>query len=165
MAGAKSGGSKRARLLSTILYVISAVLIVVVVVLYFQGRGDKTQVPPTPQSIPGQNQLINVVDVLKSQGLSVSVTPHGAHADEFTPPGQGLDVNGKPVFVFVYNSPDERTVDSDGVDLTNITLTAAGTPVPADQLKVYGQSNIIAVLVGGDASLAAKVEAGMKALP
>jgi len=165
VAGAKSGGAKRARLLSTILYIVSAVLIVIVVVLYFRDRGDKGPVAPTPASIPGANGLINVVDAFKSQGLSVKVMPNGAHVDELTPPGQGLDIDGKTVFVFVYSSPADLATDTDGVDLTNLDLASAGTPIPASNLNVFTHSNIVAVIVGGDASLDAKIDAGMKALP
>jgi hypothetical protein len=165
VAGAKSGGAKRARLLSTILYAVSAILIVVVVVLYFRDRGHDTQEPPTPPSVAGQNQLINVIDAFQKQGLTATAGPGGAHVDELTPPGQHLDVNGKTVYIFVYASPDDRKTDTDGVDFANLTLTASNTPVPPDQLKVSAESNIVAVLVDGDDALAAKIEAGMKALP
>ena len=50
-----------ARTLSTLLYIISAALIVVVIVLYFRGRDQHSDVQPTPPSVPGQNGLINVV--------------------------------------------------------------------------------------------------------
>ena len=164
VSGAKTPGAQRARLLSTILYVVSAVLIVVVIVLYFRDRGDKPQVAPTPASIPGKNELINVIDAFQAQGLTAKVTRGGARVDELTPPGQALDVGGKAVYVFVYTTPDDRVSDSDGVDLTNLTLTALGTPIPPGQLHAVAGSNIIAVLVGGDASLAAKIDAGVKAL-
>ena len=166
MAGAPSSKAKRARQLSTMLYVISAVLIVVVFALYFRDRGQKTQTPPTPASIPGQNELINVVDALQVQGLSVKAAPGGASTDAFTPPGQVLSVNDKTVYVFIYASPDDRTIDSDGLDPSTIAITTlAGTAVPAAELTVFSQSNVIAVLVDGDASLAAKIDAGTKALP
>lgn len=166
MAGAPSSKAKRARLLSTILYVISAALIVIVFVLYFRDRGGKTQVPPTPVSIPGQNGLINVVDALQTQGLTVKAAPGGASADAFTPPGQVLTVNDKTVYVFIYATPDDRTIDSDGLDRSTIAITTlAGTPVSAAALKVFSSSNVITVLVDGDAALAARIDAGMKALP
>lgn len=166
MAGEKPTGARGARTLSTILYVAAAVLVVVVIVLYFRGRDQTTVAPPTPPSVPGQNQLINVEDVFKQQGLTVTAGRGGARADALTPPGQVLDVNGKTVYVFVYPSPAERTSDSDGLDASSLNITTlAGTVVPVDQLKISSQSNIIAVLAGGDASLAAKIDAGMKALP
>jgi hypothetical protein len=166
VAGEKKGGVRGARTLSTVFYIVSAVLIVVVVVLYFHGRDQKLVVAPTPPSIPGQNQLINVEDAFKAQGLKVTAGKFGANADALTPPGQMLDANGSTVYVFVYASPDDRTADADGVDASSLGIsTLSGTAVPSDQLKMYSQSNIIAVLVGGDASLAARIEAGMKALP
>ena len=166
MTEKKPSSARGARTLSTVLYVISAVLIVVVIVLYFRNRDHQSNVAPTPPTVPGQNQLINVEDAFKAQGLTVTAGRFGASADALTPPGQMLDVNGSTVYVFVYGSPDERTADSDGVDASSLEITTlTGTAVPADQLKMYSQSNIIAVLVGGDDALAAKIAAGMKALP
>lgn len=166
MAGEKAGGMRGARTLSTILYIVSAALIVVVIVLYFRGRDQPNEAPPTPQSIPGQYGLINVENAFSAQGLKVSAGRVGVTSDALTPPGQMLDVNGSTVYVFVYNSPDDRVSDSDGVDPSSLGLaTLTGTPIPDDQLQMFSQSNLIAVLVGGDASLAAKIDAGMKALP
>jgi hypothetical protein len=165
VAGAKSSKAKRARLLSTMLYAVSVILIVVVAFLYFRDRGHNTQAPPTPPSVAGQNQLINVIDAFQKQGLTAKAGPGGAHVDELTPPGQHLDVNGKTVYIFVYDSPDDRKADTDGVDFSNLTLTSAGAAVPPDQLKASAASNIVAVLVGGDDALAAKIDAGVKALP
>jgi hypothetical protein len=155
-----------ARTLSTLLYIISAALIVVVIVLYFRGRDQHGDAQPTPPSVPGQNGLINVEDAFTAQGLKVSAGRFGVSSDALTPPGQMLDVNGSTVYVFVYVSPDDRASDADGVDVSSLGLsTLAGTPVPSDQLKLYSHSNIVAVLVGGDAALAAKIEAGVNALP
>ena len=166
MAGEKAGGMRGARTLSTILYIISAALIIVVIVLYFRGRDQHSDAQPTPPSVPGQYGLINVENALSAQGLKVTAGRDGVTSDALTPPGQMLDVNGSTVYVFVYNSPDERAADSDGVDPSSLSLTTlTGTPIPDGQLKMYSQSNIIAVLVDGDALLAAKVESGLKALP
>jgi hypothetical protein len=169
VATRRESGSKRgiANWVSLALFGLAAALFVVVAVVYVRDRGKKDEVPPTPASVPGHAQTINVVNALKAQGIKADFSRGGgARIEALTPPGQGLTADGKPLYVFIYEDPatrEEETADLAPTDLVLVDVT--GTPVAGGAPHAVGGSNVYAVLLGGDADLAAKVDRAIQGLP
>ena len=152
--------------LSTALFAIAAVLFIVVAVLYARDRFQEEPTPPPPPSEPGRAQLVNVVQALRAHDLTVEYARQGVRIPELTAAGQGLVVNGTPLYVFLFENPATRETEVAELDLTSLTLLSTlGTPVTSGSLHTTQGSNVFAVLVGGSDDLIAKVDAAITALP
>ena len=164
------GGDRRARAggrsyLSWALFAISALLFVVVAYLYFKPGGEDAKPIPTPPAVVGKNEMINVKQALERQGLQVAFAAGGARSDSLSEAGQLLQVDGAPLYVFVYPGVTDRANDTAGIDLAALMLLdIRGTPVAAGPLDVSMGSNVVAILAGGDAALAAKVHRAVEGL-
>jgi hypothetical protein len=158
--------SSTANVVSLVLFGLAAVLFIAVGVLYIRDEREKEQTPPPPSSVPGHAQLKNVVDALAAQDIDVDYSrePSPRFAN-LTPPGQGLTVDGNPLYVFIYEDPtirEDETASLGPADLTAVDRN--GTPVAGDP-HAAGGSNIYVVLFGGDADLAAKVDRAIQGIP
>ncbi len=152
--------------LSTALFAIAAVLFIVVAVLYVRDRFQEEPTPPPPPSDPGRAQLVNVVQALRAHGLTVEYARQGVRIPELTAAGQGLVVNGTPLYVFLFEDPATREAEVSELDLTSLTLLSTlGTPVAGGPLHTTQGSNVFAVLIGGSEDLTAKVDAAITELP
>jgi hypothetical protein len=153
--------------LSLALFGVAAVLFVVVAVLYVRDRGNNSKVPPTPASVPGHAQSINVLNALKAQGVKADFSHGGgARMDALTPPGQGLTADGQPLYVFIYEDPATRAAETADLAPADLVLVDVnGTPVAGGAPHAVGGSNVYAVLLGGDQALAAKVDRAIKGMP
>jgi hypothetical protein len=159
----KSSGTRN--LLSTLLFVLAAVLLAVAAYVYIQDRRDNDS-PPPPPSIPGQAQLANVRDVLASEGLDVEYGREGARIEGFNPAGQQLIVEGEPVFVFIFRDPEAREAATAKLDQVAIGLTDSfGDPVTEEPVSIGQGSNVVTVLVGADPDLQASIDAALATLP
>lgn len=153
-------------MLSTALFAVAAILFAVVAVLYVQEWREGEKTPPPPPSIPGQAEIKNVVDALQAEGLTVEYLRQGARAPELSAPGQGLTVDGVPLYVFIYENPGAREEESVEIDAaTLVLLTTTGTPVPGGPFRIAEGSNVLAVLTGGSDEVAAKVARAIASLP
>jgi hypothetical protein len=152
--------------LSLALFGLAALLLIVVAVLYVRDRHTTpgTQVPPTAR--PGQAELKNVVDALRTQGINVGYSQNGARIPFLSPPGQALTADGSPLYVFIFEDPADLGNQMTDFDPTNPGLVnMRGTPVTGGPPHVVTGSNILAVLIGGSADLAARVDRAIKGLP
>ncbi|MER3437174.1 MAG: hypothetical protein C4346_06045 [Chloroflexota bacterium] len=141
-------------------------LFIVVAVLYVRDRFQEEPTPPPPPSEPGHAQLVNVVQALREQGLKAEYARQGVRIPELTAAGQGLVVNGTPLYVFLFEDPASREAEVSDLDLTNLTLLSTlGTPVARGPLHTTEGSNVFAVLVGGSDDVIAKVDAAIMGLP
>lgn len=177
VSASRGTGRKRSigpirNLLSLALFGVAAVLFIVVAVMYIREDDNKNDAPPTPASIPGKAQLKNVFDALAAQDIKVDYIRGGLNSTiritDGTPPGQGLTVDGHPLYAFIFESPADR--ESQTSDFTEDDLVAAaigvnGTPVADGAPHSVGGSNIFAVVYGGDDDLNAKVDAAIKGIP
>lgn len=153
-------------LISYGLFAIAAGLFVVVAVLYMQDRNDTNDEPPTPASVPGRAQLKNVVDALRAQGITTEYSrTGGALADGLTPPGQGLTVDGQPLYIFIYDDVATRQTEVDSLGGDVILTNSSGDPLDETAILSVSGSNVFAVLTGGDDALSAKVDEAITGLP
>jgi hypothetical protein len=144
----------------------AAILLVVVGVMYYRDRQKQDETPPPPVASPGGNQLINVVEALRAQGLKTEILPRTARADELSEVAQGLTVDGAPLYVFLYPDTAGREGESKGLDPATLAVrSASGTPVATGTPHVISHSNVIAALYGGSSQVAGKVDAAINGLP
>ena len=147
------------------LFALAAVVFgVLALVLYFRNPGGG--IAPIPVATPGGNELVNVTDALRSQGLDVEqprglFIPRGA----LDVPGQGVEVDGTPAFIFLYPDAETARTDAAGVDAADVVPIRAGTPTLGGEARMTQGSNVIVLLVGGGSETWQKVEAAVASLP
>jgi hypothetical protein len=161
----KPPARRRSNTASNLFALAAVVFGVLALILYFRNPGGG--IAPVPVATPGGNQLVNVTDALRSQGLDVEqprglFIPRGA----LDVPGQGVEIEGMPAYIFLY--PDAETAQSAaaGVDAVDVVPTRpAGTPTPDGEARMTQGSNVIVLLAGGSSETWQKVEAAVASLP
>ena len=114
----------------------------------------------------GRAELKNVHDVLVAEDLEVTYGQSGARIEEITPAGQQLTVDGQDLFVFIFTDAAAREAEMATVDPETIELVDLfGEPVTEEPTHLYQQSNIVAVLVGGDDALQESVSNAIAQIP
>ena len=148
------------------LFALAAVVFgVLALVLYFRNPGGG--VAPVPVAPPGGNELVNVTDALRSQGLDVQqppglFIPRGA----LDVPGQGVEIDGMPAFIFLYPDAETARTAAAGVAADDVVpVRLAGTPTPDGERRMTQGSNVIVLLIGGSPETWQKVEAAVASLP
>src|SRR5215213_8133485 len=159
-----SAGRRRSNSMSNLFALAAVVFGVLALVLYFRNPGGG--IAPVPVATPGGNELVNVTDALRSQGLDVEqprglFIPRGA----LDVPGQGVEVDGTPAFIFLYPDAETARTDAAGVDAADVVPNRAGTPTPGGEARMTQGSNVIVLLVGGGSETWQKVEAAVASLP
>ncbi|MGH2618157.1 MAG: hypothetical protein ACRDJC_23255 [Thermomicrobiales bacterium] len=156
---------RRSNLLSNLLAVAAVVLGIVALVLYL--RNPTGGVAPVPTPAPGGNELVNVVEALGAQGLAIQqppglFIPRGA----LDAPGQGIEIEGNPGFIFLYPDAEAARGDAENADADAIVPERlAGTPSPEGERRLTLGSNVIVLLVGGTDDTWQTVEAAVASLP
>src|SRR5215211_4870940 len=162
--GETTGTSTRPRRnnLASNLFALAAVVFgVLALILYFRNPGGG--IAPVPVAAPGGNQLVNVTDALRSQGLDVQqppglFIPRGA----LDVPGQGVEIDGSPAYIFLYPDAETARADAASVDAGAVVPERLnGTPTPDGEGHLTQGSNVIVLLVGGSAETWQKVEAAV----
>lgn len=126
---------------------------------------SSTQVP-TPQSVPGQADLKNVHDAIAAQGANVEYGRQTVRSAGLTPVGQQLIVEGAPVYVFIFASPEEREEQVGVIDLDAVEIsTASGADAATGDLVAYQGSNILTISDGAPQDVQAMIDAGVQSLP
>ena len=148
------------------LFALAAVVFgLLALILYFRNPGGG--IAPVPVAPPGGNELVNVTDALRAQGLDVEqppglFIPRGA----LDVPGQGIEIDGMPAFIFLYPDAETARADATGVDAGDVVpKRLAGTPTPGGERRMTQGSNVIVLLIGGSAETWQKVEAAVVSLP
>ena len=156
----------RSNLLSTI-FAVAAVLFAVLAVVLYVRDSNRGGVAPVPTAAPGGNQIVNVTDALRAQGLSIEQPPRlFVPAGALSVPGQGVLINGSPAFVFLF--PDAAAAQ-DAAESTDpdriIPQRLAGTPAPSGERRLAQGSNVIVVLIDGSEETWQKVKNTVSHLP
>jgi len=160
-----SAGRRRSNTASNLFALAAIVFGVLALVLYFRNPGGG--IAPVPVAPPGGNELVNVTDALRSQGLDVEqprglFIPRGA----LDVPGQGVEIDGMPAYIFLYPDAETARADAAGVDAVDVVPTRpAGTPTPDGEARMTQGSNVIVLLAGGSLETWQKVEAAVASLP
>jgi hypothetical protein len=163
-AGA-SAGRRRSNTPSNLFALAAVVFGLLALVLYFRNPGGG--IAPVPVAAPGGNELVNVTDALRSQGLDVQQPPGlFIPRGELDVPGQGIEIEGMPTFIFLYQDTETARADAAGVNADDVVPDRlAGTPTPDGDRRMTQGSNVIVLLVGGSAETWQKVEAAVATLP
>src|SRR5215207_1621061 len=160
-----STGRRRSNTPSNLFALAAVMFGLLALVLYFRNPGGG--IAPVPVATPGGNELVNVTDALRSQGLDVEqprglFIPRGA----LDVPGQGVEIDGTPAFIFLYPDAETARADAAGVDAVDVVpKRLAGTPTPEGEARMTQGSNVIVLLVGGNSETWQKVEAAVASLP
>jgi hypothetical protein len=154
---------RRGNTISNIFALVAVVFAILAVVLYLRPGGG---VAPVPVAAPGGNQIINVTNALKAQGLEIEQPPgHFIPAGEVSVPGQGVEINGAPGYVFLFKDADTAKQEVDGVSASSLVPPdIRGTPTPEGERRAVLGSNVLVVLVGGDDETWNKVQAAVATL-
>jgi len=170
---ASSSRSKRgSHILSTVLFIAAIGFAVAAGYLYLQDRNAPTpRVQPTAQ--PGHNDLGSIVQSLKKGGIDADYGRGTGKSDQLSQPGQMITIGDDTLLVFIYNAGDqtsaakEREADAAKIDTTTMKLTTpSGRDLRGNKAVHISQgSNVIAVLISDDDTLATKVQTVIEALP
>ncbi len=167
--GRQRPGRGRGGIGSTLLMAAAALVLLGVGFVYLRDRNDTDPTPPPPTSPPGHNEMRDIVQALRDQGLEVNYGQRGLTSALLSVPGQPLTVDGAPLYVFVYREVAKREQESAGADPAEILRPRSGpgpgTPVPPGEPHLAAGSNVLVVLNGGDDETAAKVERAIAGLP
>ena len=160
-----TSGRRRSNTVSNVFALAAVLFGVLALILYFRNPGGG--VAPVPVAAPGGNELVNVTDALRSRGLAVEQPPGlFIPRGELDVPGQGVEIDGMPAFIFLYPDAETAQADAAGVDADDVVPERlAGTPTPDGERRMTQGSNVIVLLVGGSAETWQKVEAAVAALP
>jgi len=154
------------RWISNLLFVVAAALFIYVAYAYYQERTDDSGSVPTPQSVAGKAELKNVRDAIAAQGATVEYGKQTVRIDGITPVGQQLTVEGTPVYVFIFESPEDRTAQTDGLSTDTLEITTpSGADAAKGDLAISEGSNILVVSDGASESDQQKIDAGVQSLP
>lgn len=154
------------RWISNILFVVAAALFVYVAYAYYQERTDDTGAVPTPQSVAGKAELKNVRDAMSAQGLTVDYGRNNVRIDGIDPVGQQLKVEGAPVYVFIFESPEDRTKQTDGLSADSLEITTpSGADAATGTLAIAQGSNVLVVSDGVSDADQQKIDAAIQSLP
>src|SRR3954447_14400917 len=107
----RSGATKGRRNLLSTAFAVAAVLFAVLAIVLYARDSSRVGIAPVPTAAPGGNQIVNVTDALRAQGLSIEQPPHlFIPAGTLRAPGQGVMIDGSPAFIFLF--PDAEAAKS-----------------------------------------------------
>lgn len=167
-----TGVRRGSHIFSTVLFVAAIGFAAAAGYLYLQDRNAPApRVPPTAE--PGHNELGSVVESLKKGGVNADYGRGTGKSSQLSQPGQMITIGDDTLLIFIYNAGEkdsavqEREADAGHIDAATMTLT---TPSGRDlrgakAVHVSAGSNVIAVLISDDATLAANVQSVIEALP
>lgn len=155
---------RRSNIVSNLFAVAAVIFAVLAVVLYFRGSGSG--VAPVPTAAPGGNQIVNVTRALEAQGLSVEQPPGlFIPVGAFDVPGQGVEINGHPGFIFLFDDAAAARAAVENLDPDEVVPDQlAGTPAPAGERRIVQGSNVAILLIGSDDETWQSVQAALETL-
>jgi hypothetical protein len=171
-SGATSNRRNRNRNLgSTLIFAALAVVLVAIAIVYTRNDDDPPPTAPIPTAV-GHNELINVQQALAAQDLDVEIGQGTASAREagINQPGQILTIGDATVYVFIFEDVAQREATSAAIDPATLVLKSpsgrplAGPGTDQPDIRLAQQSNVIAVLAGGDEALATQFDAAIASL-
>lgn len=149
---------------------LSAVLAVLAVLL---ATGKLRLGPSAPPPTAGHITVIDVVRALEAQGFAVEQVPRGLPRGALSAPGQGLTVDGEPLYLFIFPDPATASDEVAAADPFAV-LPASSTPTPdrtetpspdAPPPMIVQGSNVAVAMPGGSDDQRAKVRTAIEGLP
>lgn len=138
---------RRGSILPSLFFGILALILAgAAVYLYIQQREETGPVAPTAR--PGQNQLVQVVNVLNGAGLK---TDYGRTATRYFTSdevGQAVTIDGNDAWVFVYPSADDQAKDASSFNPNDpkAVTSPSGKELTIAKPVMYAHSNVIVVV-------------------
>ena len=163
-ATARSTRQRRSNLASNLFALAAVVFGVLALILYLRNPGGG--IAPVPTAAPGGNQIVNVTDALRAQDLDVQ-QPRGLFVPRgvLDVPGQGIEIDGAPAFIFLYPDEEAARAAAEGVDPNDVVPERlGGTPTPVGERRMTQGSNVIVVAIGGSTEMWQKVETAVASL-
>ncbi len=169
----QSSGRRPLSASSIFFFGLAAVLAVLAVLLATGTVRIGPSTPPPPPPTPGQIKVIDVVRALEAQGLAVQQTQQGVPLGELSAPGQGLTVDGEPLYLFIFTDPETAQRDVEAADpyavlpasvMPEADRAEIPTSDPPPPMIVQG-SNVAVAMPGGSDEQRAKVRAAIEGLP
>ncbi len=164
-----------AQLLSTLLFLAALVFAGAAIYIWYIDEEPADNLPPVPTATPGLHTLADVLNAFRNAGLDGDYgrSPATVKSNQMDPPGQHLIIEDQSVYVFIFPSGDaesavaSREAAAQDLDPATMTLTTPSGQSfsTGETLSISEGSNVIAVLVGGDADLQAQVRDVIEGLP
>lgn len=154
------------RWISNLLFVIAAILFAYVAYAYYQERTNDPGPIPTPPSVAGKAELKNVRDAIAAQGATVEYGRQTVRIPDITPVGQQLTVEGTPVYVFIFEGPDERSEQTASLSISTLEIkTPSGAAATTGDLGISEGSNVLVISDGASESVQQTIDAAIASLP
>jgi hypothetical protein len=164
-----------AQILSTLLFIAAMVFAGAALYIWYIDEESPDSAPAAPTATPGLNTLADVLAAFKDAGLDGDYgrSPATVKSNQMSPPGQHLIIEDQSVYVFIFPSGDAQSAAAAreeaarSLDPATMTLTTPSGQSfgEGETLTVSEGSNVIAVLVGGDEELQARVRDVIEGLP
>jgi len=164
-----------AQILSTILFLTAMVFAGAALYIWYNEEESPETTLSAPTATPGLYTLVDVLNAFREAGLESDYgrSPATVKSNQMTPPGQHLIIEGQSVYVFIFPDADAesaaaaREAAAQDLDPATMTLkTPSGQSFgEGETLTVSEGGNVIAVLVGGDDELQARVRDVIEGLP
>jgi hypothetical protein len=150
------------------IFAVAAVAVLAYGIWQSQNEGNSDTPNPPPAATPGAYRFIDVVNALKSSGLEVEIIRSSFRSPQLTVPGQGVKVDGTPIYLFIYpgqSAVEAREAESKNIDPATLSVnTVSGTPVVESEPQVIYNSNVIAILPSASQEITDKVNDAIQGL-
>ena len=166
---------RASHVLSMLLFAAAIVFAAAAVIVWYRDQSNSADTPPPPTAEAGVYGLINVLTALQDADIDADYgrSPATATSNQLDQPGQNLRVGDANVFIFIFPGANgeaatsARETAAADLDASSMTLqtTSGQDVVNGKPVNVYQGANIVAVMVGGDAILQAKVQTVIEGLP
>lgn len=165
MAVQRQPNRRRTNRISLVFGALAVVLAAAAIFLALRDDGEEERAPPA--AAEGENEAIHVQQALEAEGLEVELVRRGVSVGELSVPGQGMTVDGIPLYVFRYpadGTPQAELANADPAAILP-ARSATGTPIADGVPFVTSHSNVTVALVGGSPELQERVERAIQGLP
>lgn len=147
---------------SALFAAISVALFAVAIVMAWPLFTGGNQAP-RPEAEAGRLEVVHVTDALAAQGLTIEQGRGFIPIGAFSAPGQGITVDGAPLFIFIF--PDAETPAAELAEADPASIGPRGTPIPGSVPELFTHGNIILALFDASDDIRTKVEQALAELP
>jgi hypothetical protein len=151
------------------IFAVAAVAVLAYGIWQSRDQGNSDTSNPPPAATPGAYRLIDIVAALEDVGFDkVEIIRSSFRSPQFSVPGQGVEVDGEPVYLFIYpgqRAVEAREAESRDLDLATMQVkTVSGTPIVEGEPHVVFNSNVIAVMPSTSQDVIDKVDEAIQGL-
>jgi hypothetical protein len=175
-AGAQRPATRQRRgphILSTLLFLTAIGFAAFAGYLYWDEQQKDKNEPTPPPAAAGEYTLAQVKTAMDEAGLSTDFGRTTGDANQIPGvPGQPITANGNEVYIYIFSASDgpsaialaDQTFAEIDPETLVLTRRSGGEIDPDKEKHVFKGSNIIAVMVGGEAEDVEKVKTAIEGL-